>query len=184
MPHQPGALGHAGDIGVVADQVLGGVEGGAGGLRQQARVAGTEADDGDASTESAALTAGGLRRHQHHREIGGDIVGLLRQRHHPLARHGAPLDIDRTVEEAGLGEHGAHLRQMAAELHDDGGVRPAQALRQGGTRERCGQDGQHVVTPGDRRAGRVQQPDMPVTPGITSTGKRSLSRRHRCMNEP
>ncbi|GJE46884.1 hypothetical protein AEGHOMDF_6093 [Methylobacterium soli] len=58
MPAQPCALGHAGDVGDVADQVLGRVEGGLRGAGQQARVAGAEADDRDAAAHGRRPSPG------------------------------------------------------------------------------------------------------------------------------
>jgi hypothetical protein len=58
MPDEAWTLGHAGDIGKVADQILRHVQGAAGGFGEQARVARAEADDRDASAQGRRPSPG------------------------------------------------------------------------------------------------------------------------------
>ena len=74
------------------------------------------------------------------------------------------------------------LRQVAADLHDHGGVGVGQPARQLELRSSC-----PAARSARRRPARSaapacdQQPDMAVTPGMTSVGKRCASRTCRCM---
>ena len=56
--------------------------------------------------------------HQHHGEIGRAILVEGRERHHPLVGQAGALDVDRMVDQPGVGEQRLEPPEVAADLHE------------------------------------------------------------------
>ena len=125
-----------------------------------------------------------LSGNQHHREIGTADIRTFRQRHDLFARHGAALDIDCARQQSRGFDGAPDFCEILADLHDDGGIGVGKAAGQLLFAEVPGNTERMSSPQVIGALARVQQPDMPVTPGTTSIGKTASRRRHICMNEP
>jgi len=108
--------------------------------------------------------------HEHDGEVGSRIVRLFDQRHQPLIVHGAALDVGCLGQAVRRDQGAANLGQIAADLHDDGRIVLPKAADQF-VLVQCA--GTTVSTSSPCAIGRPaadQQPDMAVTPGMTSVG--------------
>jgi hypothetical protein len=145
-----GAVRHALEIGPVAVDGLGRREcrcrlGG-----EEARVAGAEADDGEAAGHGRWRP----RRHEDHGEVGRVPLGGRGERHDPRLGHRAALDIDGAVEPAGDGDGLADLGEMPADLDDGDRIAAGEPRGQRLERDGSRHHRQHLVGAGERQAGR------------------------------
>src|SRR5215467_999325 len=85
-------------------------------------------------------------RHQHHGKIRCTIVLFGRERNRYLSCHGAPFNVNGTMEATGAFKRTTHFRQIAAELNHDHGIRldkpPFKVLLP----ECAGNHREHVIT--------------------------------------
>ena len=176
VPRLAGALRAAREIGRIADEVGGLGEHHRGFRRDPVGQARADADD-RSEPACARSWPPALAGNEDHREIGRMIVGLFAELQDFLRRLRAMFDIDRLALAPGLLDRAANLGEIGAELDDD---RPRRRLRRARARSAPARvPGSTLSTSSPQAIGScaaLQQPDMPATPGITSTGKRSFRR--------
>ena len=115
--------------------------------------------------------------HQHDREIGQSALVDLGQPLHPLPRHGAAFDQPGLIQPPGRGQRAAHAWAGCARSSSPPAHRPRAC---GATRSSSGRVPISTVSTSSPQVigtpVAVQQPDMPVMPGTTSTSARPCRR--------
>ncbi|KGC52753.1 hypothetical protein DO65_4952 [Burkholderia pseudomallei] len=91
-------------------------------------------------------------RHDEQRKIRRRHRIDVRERHDPLRGHRRALDVQRAPREAERVEHAAHLVEVAAELHHDGGVGARETLAQLVLGQHAGEHGEALVPVDERHA--------------------------------